>query len=150
MIEKLICRPHPRVFKMKKECDSLLNFISFFNVVNWYKKELIELLNNKIAKYIFNESEQNNLIRHMVYIPCRIKIGQKNLGTLSYPTCLTRMILSGMIKLDYEEAFKNLDNMTILKNRHVHICNVERCYCFHCYLVGSLCELYYKKGGTII
>ena len=149
-IENLKLRLHPRIYKMDAQSDCILYFISFVNAVNFYRKELLKLRETFIAKNIFNDTEQRNLMKHMLFFPYNVKSKTCNYGTVSYPTCLANMILTGMIKVNHEELVKELDKMIIIKNKYVHTCNVERGYCFHCYLVGSLCELYYRKGGTII
>jgi hypothetical protein len=128
---------------------SALNILSFDNIVMFYRKELLAMIKGKYAKDVFNEAEQNSLMERLVFIPCYRK-RDKYIGTASIPTCLARMILSGFVKIDREKIIKELEFMFINNEIHVHVCKSDSSFCFHCYLVGSLCELYYKKGGTIV
>lgn len=148
MISHQICKPHLRTYKIKIQ-NSVFDILSFVNVVMFYKEELKELMLSRYAKLIFNTAEQHHLKNKMIFITCHYVDTGKSLGTASIPSCLTRMILTGFIKIDRKELMKELDNTIIRDNGYVHVCNSERGYCFHCYLSGSLCELYYRKGGTI-
>lgn len=143
-----LCKPHPRLYKMKLLQNTVFDILSFSNLINFNRNNLIRLMKNKNAKEIFNEQQQNQLIKWCIYIPCHMKKGNRFMGTSSYPSCLTRMILSGLITIDRDELIKELDNTCII-NGKIHVCNSDRSLCFHCYILGSLCELYYKKGGTI-
>ena len=143
-----ICKPHLRTYKIKVR-NTIFDEISFVNVVMFYKEELKELMLTRYAKNIFNIAEQHHLKNKMVYITCHYMDTGKSLGTASIPSCLTRMILSGFIKIDREELIKELDNTIIRDNGYIHTCKSERAFCFNCYLTNSLCELYYRKGGTI-
>ena len=58
---------------------------------------------------------------------------------MKYPRVETKNIHGSPDETDQNIGFE-------LKN---HVCSSERGRCFHCWMVGSLCHLYYEKGGTI-
>jgi len=103
IIENNSFRPTKRYKRGSLSIDNL-DFMSFVNLVNYYKDELILLMEKKDAKDIFTNNTRQMLNNHFVIVLLDNLVNVKNINNrFYYPSCLTRMVLSGLIEFDCDE-----------------------------------------------